>query len=77
MHSVIEWNVTTGSTGTVYPCRCGVTHRGDYSQEDWNHHNCYHGPFWLMDPLPGIEQQIMCSDCGEVFELRAANERSK
>lgn len=48
----------------VYPCRCGQTHRGEYGQEDWNHHNCYH-----QSPLVWIERgaELMCMDCGETF----------
>lgn len=51
----------------VFPCRCGVTHKGDYAFEDWNHHNCFHhGPLWVEEG----EDEAMCSQCGEVFDLK-------
>ena len=68
--TTVRWNVTAGTSYREYPCRCGVTHTGVYAQEDWNHHNCFHGPFWPMGEIPGEEsQQIICSQCGEIFEL--------
>ena len=52
----------------VYPCRCGVTHRGPYAAFDYGHHNCFHDKPLLV--LPDIDP--MCPDCGETFLLEEA-----
>ncbi len=43
----------------VFPCRCGTTHRGAYSAEDYNHHECFHDVVWDADGL------LICTRCGE------------
>ena len=48
----------------VWPCRCGETHRGDYAAYDWIHHNCEHGPMWVMYD----EALVRCSGCGAGWE---------
>lgn len=49
----------------VFPCRCGVTHRGDYAFEGWAHHDCLHD-----EPLSRLgDDQAMCVLCGEVFDI--------
>ena len=48
----------------VFPCHCGETHRGDYAQEDWNHHNCEHGP------MSQIEGSVVCLACGAMFDFK-------
>lgn len=69
----VEWTPEKVTIEKVYPCRCGVTHSGDYAIETFNHHNCFHGPFWKMDktPSPDGTEQIICSGCGEIFELES------
>lgn len=58
-------------TGQVYPCRCGVTHVGDYAPEDFNHHNCLHpGPLIMFADLSDI---IMCDECGEIWNIKMLN----
>lgn len=54
-----------------FPCRCGTNHRGDYACEDWNHHNCFHGPLLLMADhgYEELKNQLICVQCGEMFEL--------
>lgn len=51
----------------VFPCRCGETHRGDYAEYDFGHHNCFHD-----EPLYPICEtgQLMCPQCGKVFEVQ-------
>jgi hypothetical protein len=59
----------------VFPCRCGQTHRGQYAQQDYNQHNCFHdGPIiWLEDyedkaaTMRIKEWDFMCLDCGKQF----------
>ena len=46
----------------VYPCRCGVTHSGDYAAEDYGHHNCIHHTVLLV-----AAEQAICRDCGANF----------
>lgn len=65
----IEWRLPEGTSQVVYPCRCGVSHRGPYAAEDRNHHECFHGSLVLLDPLGNQERQAMCTQCGEVFEI--------
>ncbi len=74
-----EQSVTTGSSNytryfeneqEVFPCRCGETHRGDYAAYDYGHHNCFHDAGLLpMDPLRGVEPQVICVECGKVFGI--------
>ena len=60
----------------VFPCRCGSTHRGDYAMEDWAHHNCFHGPLLLMSDHghDELKNQLLCVQCGEVFEMTRESE---
>ena len=53
----------------VYPCRCGKTHRGDYAFEDWNHHNCFHGPILVFLDIPGGEMAV-CGECGASWQVK-------
>lgn len=46
----------------VFPCRCGETHRGDDAQENWNRHNCEHGP------MSQVRDQMMCLSCRAMFD---------
>ena len=57
----------------VYPCRCGVTHTGDYALEDYLHHECLH-----EEPLIHIATdatsgtiQMCCPVCGADFSTTA------
>lgn len=50
----------------VFPCRCGVTHRGQYAFEDWMHHECLHDATLVPVAGPDI---FMCPDCGRVFQV--------
>lgn len=56
------------STGEqVYPCRCGETHRGDYALYTFGHHNCFHDA-----PLMPLDfGELVCVDCGKVFQVSA------
>lgn len=63
--TISHFEVIDGKTEPVYPCRCGVTHRGDYALYDWAHHNCFHD-----EPLSRLgDDQVMCPSCGEVFDV--------
>ena len=57
----------------VYPCRCGVTHRGEYAVYDYGHHMCFHdaGLDWLDDDLDAL----ICVMCGNVFGLNSSKEK--
>lgn len=49
----------------VYPCRCGVTHRGPYAAYDYGHHECFHDtPLIRMGAEP---DHLMCPSCGQTF----------
>ncbi|HAR46097.1 MAG TPA: hypothetical protein DCS05_07985 [Nitrospiraceae bacterium] len=68
----IEWNIQSGETRKIYPCRCGETHSGEYAEELWNHHNCYHtaSPLFLSKPAgEGEMGLLMCMECGETFDF--------
>lgn len=69
-------NYTNANTSTtfiefgrqVYPCRCGVTHRGDFAAYDFAHHECFH----TSQPLKWLDEQhdqMICGDCGQVFNV--------
>lgn len=69
-------NVTTTSNSQtyyfedierVYPCRCGVTHRGDYAVYDYGHHNCFHPEWMFLDSE--IPRVLICVHCGETSRL--------
>lgn len=67
--------------GTPFlPCRCGEEHRGDYFQEDWLHHNCYHrGSIVVRESdLSGDRDDLdaICMDCGKLFHLEVTHRRS-
>ena len=49
----------------VYPCRCGVIHRGPYGLYDLGHHECFH-EVPLLSPGDG---QAICPACGKSFGL--------
>jgi len=51
----------------VYPCRCGVTHEGDYALYDFGHHECFHDET-LLDIGLG---QVICPQCGNVWNVEA------
>ena len=54
----------------VYPCRCGAIHRGDYAEEDYNHHNCLHdGDMWGIG-----KYQVVCSQCGASWRVVPSGE---
>lgn len=48
----------------VYPCRCGKTHRGDYAEYDFGHHNCLHEASLIGFPAGKNEVQAICPVCG-------------
>ena len=48
----------------VYPCRCGKTHRGDWAQEDFAHHNCLHEDSLMGLPVNAQWIQAICTLCG-------------
>jgi hypothetical protein len=53
-------------------CRCGEIHHGEYFQESWFHHNCFHHAelVWLgMDSDGSFD--LMCMDCGETFNAES------
>lgn len=50
----------------VYPCRCGVTHRGDYALYAFMHHECFHDDELTWISVPDI---AMCPACGKVFHF--------
>ena len=61
----------------VYPCRCGVTHRGDYALTDFLHHECLHEePLLHIADLPDGTIQMCCPVCGADFTT-TAKEMSK
>lgn len=61
----------------VYPCRCGITHRGDYGFVDWSHHNCFHrGPLLDLGAMCGedmndtpVRSWLICGACGQTFNV--------
>ena len=75
MRTIVEtgtssYSVILENGEQVYPCRCGVTHRGPYAIYDYGHHTCGH-------PSPLIwcwEGQVMCGECGQVFGLEDKRE---
>lgn len=63
-----EWDVNTGKSEEVYPCRCGETHRGDYALYDFAHHNCFHaGELVVLDEIENGALYMVCGQCGQVF----------
>jgi hypothetical protein len=56
----------------VFPCRCGVTHTGDYALYDWLHHNCFHDQplINISHDEHGIDGYYMCPACGKTFWLK-------
>lgn len=66
-------NLEIGKTEKVYPCRCGLTHTGEYGLFDYNHHNCFH-----ESGITLIENdQALCVDCGKSFIIIKAEEVNK
>ena len=56
----------------VFPCRCGLTHRGNYALEDYMHHDCLHETDLLdMNRLGGVPEQdwphLICRECGKTW----------
>lgn len=60
--------MSTGANDNRYPCRCGKVHEGDFAQERWRHHNCFHD-----EHLAQIARnQAICIRCGKSFILEDA-----
>lgn len=57
----------------VYPCWCGITHRGDYAFEDWAHHNCEHNEA-LHQAVPDDPSYLICPLCGQTFTVKNAGD---
>jgi len=57
--------------GVVYPCRCGLTHAGDYGFSDYMHHECFHDyPLWPVSgegERPDKRAHYICAGCGKDF----------
>jgi len=73
--------VTTGSTDftvllengrTIYPCRCGEIHEGEYAFERWNHHNCFHNYDLIGVPVDKSLIQAICPECGASWLVKMA-----
>jgi hypothetical protein len=57
-------------TQKVFPCRCGQTHRGDYAEEDYTHHTCFHTSALFKLPLiDGVPEQVVCMECGNLWDV--------
>lgn len=57
----------------VFPCRCGVTHRGEYAAYDYGHHNCFHdAPLLFIESADPNEGDAMCPQCGKTWPMRHA-----
>jgi hypothetical protein len=61
----LEWTVGQ-EPEPVYPCRCGVTHRGQYASYDYGHHNCPHRSIVAIDTMDG-QLYCLCDACGAVL----------
>lgn len=49
----------------VFPCRCGVTHRGEYVTNDFARHECFHKrPLHILP-----EVGLICGECGQTFAV--------
>ena len=48
----------------IYPCRCGLVHRGDYAAYDFGHHNCFHETDLIVEQNSDGKYQVICPDCG-------------
>lgn len=66
MSLTIYFDHVNGKSETVYPCRCGQTHRGDYAFEDWNHHECLHQATLVLCE----EGFVLCPLCGNAWDIR-------
>ena len=60
-------------TERVYLCRCGTEHTGDYAQEDYLHHMCFHDV--LLWPMSST--MMICSDCGNTFHVDPEGNRNR
>jgi len=60
-----EGDFETGKLEQIYPCHCGMTHRGDYALYDYAHHNCMHDKgIILLESDQGV-----CGECGKAFRI--------
>lgn len=53
--------IVIGGNPTI--CRCGTYHFGDYAEEEYRHHECFHRATLLHIG----DGHLICEDCGEDF----------
>jgi hypothetical protein len=60
------------------PCRCGLTHTGDYAEYDYAHCNCLHTDdlLWIgsEDDIDSAAKSdcvsVICGQCGKTWGVR-------
>ena len=54
-----------GILASIYPCRCGEIHRGEYACERFLEHECFHDDVMISQGL----KEVACGSCGKFFDL--------
>lgn len=65
----LQYTIHVEDGEVVYPCRCGVTHRGPYAFYNYGHHTCFHdAPLVRIAPEEDPDY-LMCGACGQTFTV--------
>ncbi len=47
----------------VYPCRCGITHRGEHGKQAHRSHECFHRKLEVIDVNDDGDFVVYCNEC--------------